>query len=250
MTNSRLVDVAYFPAEAKLFGSADIATSTLVWRLGERQGVEPNLTRYDKDLRKLDAQKTAIHPRFLRETDYVLPVSLGAEAIGLMQRLSAEFPAWKELEGRGSTSLWAGREIDETGHTTWLSSQGTGPLFIKGRMIDRFRIREAPRLRVAKDGWAPPASVRFERIAWRDISRPNQKRRVIASLIEPGWTAGNSLGVAHFRDGNRAALRGLLGVMSSLVFEFQLRGHLATGHVSLSSLRKVRPPGPSGLDAL
>jgi Alw26I/Eco31I/Esp3I family type II restriction m6 adenine DNA methyltransferase len=87
-----------------------------------------------------------------------------------------------------------------------------------------------------------PPSVKYPRIVWRDVSRTTQKRRVQATIIPKNWVTGNSLGVAHFRTDNFSKLYTLLGIMSSLPFEFQVRSMLSTSHVSVGVLRKTRIP--------
>ncbi len=248
--HSTLHDIAYFPAEARLFDSADVAAITLVVEPRRVNGVVPKFTRFSRDLHVVCEGVMELSDSFLESGGFVIPMLVGGDAIAVLERLSRDFSTWKELEGKGPTSLWAGRELDETGRRQWLKSMGHGPLFVKGRMVDRFMLCEAPTEHVEKPGWSPTPSMQFHRIVWRDVSRPNQKRRIIATLIPPGLAAGNSLGVAHFRDGDEVALRTLLGLMSSLVFEFQLRSHLATGHISLSSLRKVRVPSVVDLESM
>ena len=250
LEQSSIHEIAYFPAEAKLYGSADVSSITMVLEPTSASVVAPMLTRFDKELGVCSRQRTQLSRSFLEGTGYVVPVSVGGDSIAVLERLTADLPAWSELEGSGMSSLWAGREVDETGSRNWLSPDADGPLFIKGGMIDRFTMRAPASERIGKKEWTTPASVEFTRIAWRDVSRPSQKRRLIATLIPSGMAAGNSLGVAYFRNDDQAALRSLLGIMSSLVFEFQLRSHLATGHVSLSSLRKVRVPQLTQLAAL
>ena len=250
LLNCSLLDAAYFPAEARLFGRADLPTSSLVFRMSPAHSVRPRLTTYTSTLGVSESVRVELQDSFLRDCEYVVPISSGVKSFELLRRLAKPFPIWQALEGGGECDLWAGREVDETRHSSWLISGDKGSLFVKGRMIDRYSIRTSPAARVGKPGWTPPNSVSFERIAWRDVSRPNQKRRLIATIVPPGWVAGNSLGVAHFRDGNGAALKALLGVMNSMCFEFQLRGYLATGHVSLSSLRRVHVPPREVLQSL
>ena len=247
---STIHQIAYYPAEAKLFGAADVAAITMVVEPGRANGFSPTLIRFDKELTVVSQRKLRLDASFLQDSGFVAPVSVGGDAVAVLQKLSEALPTWADLEDKGVSGLWAGRELDETGSRAWLSDEGDGPLFVKGRMVNRFILSEEPTQHIQKPEWRVPNSANEARLVWRDISRPNQKRRLIATLLPPGIVAGNSLGVAYFRDGDVATLKTFLGVMSSLVFEFQLRSHLATGHVSLSSLRKVRIPDRPSLEAM
>lgn len=248
LTSTTLHDAAYFPAEAKLFEKADVVASSVVFERKVPTLIAPMLSKYDKTGSLVGQGTVSLEKETLENLGYVVPIAFGANATKLLSQLNDRFVSWADLEGNSSNSLWSGREIDETSSSQWLVDSGDAPLFIKGRMINRYEICEWPTKRAAKPSWSVPESVAFERIAWRDVSRPNQKRRVIATLLPPGIAAGNSIGIGYFRDGNSTALRSLLGIMNSACFEFQLRSHLATGHVSLSSLRKVRVPSREKLE--
>ncbi len=250
--SAALHHIAYYPAETRAFEAADVAAVTVVLTPGEgSRDPAPLVSIHDRSLALREEGRVALPHDFLAGNGHAIPISFGLAACSLLRSFST-LPRFGDLEGASGSGLWAGRELDETRVCSVLRAGGD-PQFIRGRMISRFAVRERPAMSVCKPGWAAPASVGQERIAWRDVSRHNQKRRVIATLIPPGWVAGNSLGVAHFRDGDPARLRWLLGIMSSLVFEIQLRGLLATGHVSLGSVRKVHVPAYGanrGLDRL
>lgn len=241
-TRNSLISVAYYPAEAKLYGSADIASIALTLMAGVAPARSLVVEAYDVEKEKFGRSVLALNYKNLERVGYVVPVSIGVQAFEIAQNISQRFRSWLDLESEPG-GLWAGREIDETGIGRWLCPPcEDAPLFVKGRMIDRYSMPAAALQSVRKPGWSVPISTRAWRIAWRDVSRPSQRRRVIATLIGPGCVAGNSIGVAYFKDMAEAPLLALLGIMNSTCFELQLRAHLATGHVSLSSLRKVAVP--------
>ncbi|MDU1059508.1 MAG: Alw26I/Eco31I/Esp3I family type II restriction adenine-specific DNA-methyltransferase [Leclercia adecarboxylata] len=237
--NTGRVDfINYYPAEAKLFSSADVSSCSFILSKGNEFKRDIELNVYDKylnitsfgyfDFSSIDNQHLSI------------PISQGVHAIHLLKKLQEQHSSWESLEKNGE--IWAGREIDETGCNKWTQKSGEGHLFVKGRMIGRYNFENNENLKITKKIDRIPSSSNFERIAWRDISRPSQKRRVIATVIPPNSLAGNSLGVVHYKNGMQDSLFSLLGVINSLCFEFQLRSFLATGHVSLSALRKTAIP--------
>lgn len=242
LTKHAIKDISFYPAEAKLFENADISSVTVVVETNGKPDKVFPISSFAVCVEKAERIDIEVNFERLSSVGFVLPVSFGASGARLVSELVSRFPLWGDLESSQSSSFWAGREIDETGSSSWLHplSNESFP-FLKGRMIERYRVKELPKFGVLKNGNLP-ASVKFERIAWRDVSRPSQKRRVIATIVPPGWILGNSLGVAFFSDGNEDATRALLGIMNSTVFEFMLRAYLATGHVSLSALRKVPVP--------
>ncbi|MFO9077168.1 Alw26I/Eco31I/Esp3I family type II restriction adenine-specific DNA-methyltransferase [Legionella pneumophila serogroup 1] len=244
LSKSIIYDIAYYPAEAKLFGKADVSSSSLVLKKVDSGADNIQVSIFDKFF-KIKSSDIISYQSMKLDDNHLIPITLGGKAITLFEKMKKKLPNWKELEN--SDGLWAGREIDETGSQSWLSLSGNGPKFIKGKMIDRFRIIEKPYQYISKDDWNPQNSCKFDRIAWRDVSRPSQKRRVVATIIPQDTVAGNSLNVAYFKDGDKKALISLLAIMNSLCFEFQLRCYLATGHISLSAIRKVHLPAKKAL---
>jgi Alw26I/Eco31I/Esp3I family type II restriction m6 adenine DNA methyltransferase len=242
--NCIIFDISFYPAEVKLFKNADTSCSNIVFMKTEVESSKSEvcLSLFDKNV-TLKVQDTInITSRYFKKNGYVIPISLGPSGLKLLEKFNYKFNQWGTLENNSIERLWAGREMDETRSQDWLGKGGSGPSFIKGKMINRFKIKETPSQNILKKNWIPPASSGHEKIVWRDVSRPNQKRRIIATIIPQDIIAGNSLGVCYYKDKDKSALRILLGIMNSLCFEFQLRAHLATGHISLSSIRKVCVP--------
>ena len=233
-------EIAYYPAEARLFDKVDRSSITLVATPGKSAKFSPLLTVFDKKCEVKNQNFLTLSWDEMEATELTLPVHFGAEQIQLFKKWR-NLPTFGELEGNAPMQLWAGRELDETRHKKYLAEKGDY-LFLKGRMIQRFEIVEQPQQYVGHNGPKISPSADYHRIAWRDVSRPSQKRRLHATLIPSGWVTGNSLHVTYFRDGNVKRLKALLAIMNSFVFEFQLRTYLATSHVSLGSVRKVRIP--------
>lgn len=241
--NNHSKEINYFPAESRLFDGVDIPSVSVVIIKGAMQdGIL--LNSFNKNAKSILQERLEIPLNVLKKIDYKVPVSFGSRSqnIDLLLKFQT-LPSFNDLESSDFGNLWSGREFDETNHRSWTSFDGKYP-FIKGRMVDRFtsltsfdtylgesRIKDIPK------------SANYHRIAWRDVSRPTQKRRIIATIVPPNHVTGNSLGVAYFKnDIDRSKLLALLGIMSSLVFEFQVRSLLATSHVSLGVLRKTRIP--------
>ena len=235
-----LLDVAYYSAEARLFDGVDQQAVTIVARPGVPTTRPPRMWSFDQKRMRHRISLEAQDWERVRTRDRVLPLQFGLPLLPL-ESLWADLPRFGELEGSASGQLWAGRELDETGHEKFLSEQGKY-LFLKGRMVGRYALVEEADRYVSKLGPKIPTSADHYRIAWRDVSRPNQSRRMQATIIPPGMVTGNSLNIAYFRDDAIDRLEALLIIMNSLVFEAQVRSRLATAHLSLSSVRHARMP--------
>lgn len=110
------------------------------------------------------------------------------------------------------------------------------------RDMERFGIRtETESLNQIPEHYATKSSA-YPRIIWRDIARPSMKRRMNATVLEEGIITGNSLGVLHLGNCDEKCLLSLLGVMNSLVFEYQIRAKLATNHITWGVIRKLKIP--------
>lgn len=236
----RVSDLAYYVAEGRLFEGVDQPCITFVATAGERSDGIPSMSVFNKAHVRVPVELDREDWTGLSQNGFVLPLQFGLGLLKLNARLRS-LRTFGDLESVEASGLWAGRELDETGHQRFLN--GTGDyLFVKGRMVRRFGMAETPSQFVSPSGPKIPKSADFHRLVWRDVARPNQKRRVHATLIPPGQVTGNSLGVAYYRDDDVRRLKALLAVVNSLVFEAQARTHLATAHVSLGAVRQVRVP--------
>lgn len=132
------------------------------------------------------------------------------------------------------------REIDETRISEKFDE--AAPLqFVKGRNIARFSVAEdLPR--IALDGRRKFPGLVSEKIVWRDVSRRSQEHRLQAAIVGPGIIAGNSLGCLQAEDGDSDALRYYLGLLNSVLAEFQVLGIGTANHVSVGTVKALRFP--------
>lgn len=243
--------VSFFAAETKLFEKVDQPSIFIVAQRGGTTCGAPTITSHSKDLKESKIILSKEEWTAISSQQFRLPIHFGLQITGIINRLNY-LPKFSDLEGASNDDLWAGRELDETGHQEFPTSKEKNHLpFIKGRMIERFGTPSSPTRFVPREKVPKvPPSVKYSRLVWRDVARPNQKRRVHATIISPGWIAGNSLHVAHFRDDDAMKLKILLAIINSLVFEAQVRQFLATGHISLGAVRQARiPEFPRGSEA-
>lgn len=241
-TNNDILSVSYYPAEAKLFNEADVSASILIYRKHMMPESQIDLTLFDKNLKIIRKEFLTYDNLFVDKIDFIIPISLGSPCIQIIKKIAKRLPTWGVLEKQPSEGLWAGRELDETRIHEVLVTDIKGIKFVKGNMIGRYELKIPMTQTVKKENWVPPFSTTLHKIVWRDVSRPSQKRRLIATIVSKEVVAGNSLGVACYKDDNLEHLKILLGIINSLCFEFQLRAYLATSHISLSAMRKVCLP--------
>lgn len=224
------VSINHYPAEARLFSEVDQPFAVLTVKAERPRGLA-SIVAYDDELRVRSSTHVNVHAQWIREMGYCVPTALTTKQLKLLQMLQ-EQPKTAESEGRRVGELWIGREMDETNLSRHVSSHGTRR-FLKGRYVDRYTLRREldPLFVNHRLVESLPPSVRFARLVWRDVSRPNQKRRIHATVIPPGYVTGNSLGVLHDWRRSSEQLLWLLGVVSSLTFEYQIRALLSTGHI-------------------
>lgn len=238
---THLVDLAAYPAEAKLFARVDQPVVAATFKK-----VPPGPTALTS-IRLHDAWSRLSTTRVLEGSasanearGYSIPVGFGAGSAELLDHF-INLPTFAQMEGFAADQLWAGRELDETRIAERLVPGLEHP-FIKGRMIQRFGVAEEPTCSVSSHTAARIWTTSYRRLVWRDVARASQRRRMITCIIPPGWIAGNSLHVALFRDGGETKLHALHAVMSSYVFEYLVRTRLATGHMSLGVVRRTEVP--------
>jgi Alw26I/Eco31I/Esp3I family type II restriction m6 adenine DNA methyltransferase len=237
---NRFDSISLFPAESKLFAGVDQPVAAFVACAQARHPVQPVVARHSADGRIVTESVVRLDNCTAERLDHRLPLHADDATQRLFQYL-ADFPRFVDLEHDGSSGLWAGREVDETNFASYLCEHGKYR-FIKGRLVDRYVLERSPYGFVGKDGPRIPKSADHTRIVWRDVSRPTQRRRLIATVAPPRTVAGNSLNLCYFRDDDNVRLKALLAVVNSYVFEFQVRTNLATAHVSLGAVRKGHVP--------
>jgi Alw26I/Eco31I/Esp3I family type II restriction m6 adenine DNA methyltransferase len=234
-----LVAATHYPAEARLFDGVDMPCCTFVAVRDARQN-GTQLRRVGANRLVADEAVASMSHDWLEAREYAIPVEFGARGIALLKELDRHQP-FASLERSAPDGLWAGRELDETNRASFTSTSGEHP-FVRSRHVQRLRPVETPDEFVDIGRRQIPQAARHMRLVWRDISRPSQTRRIHASLLRPGCVTGNSASVAYFHDGSLARTLALLGLVSSMPFEFQIRSLLMTHHVSLSVMRAGRLP--------
>ena len=101
--------VSYFPAELKLYGSADVSSITAVARAGMTEQIKIRI--YDLDFKAAENMLQGADLQFIKNNDYLIPLESGIHSL----RLQMQWDALDTLEEFCiSNGLRFVREMDET----------------------------------------------------------------------------------------------------------------------------------------
>lgn len=235
-----IFEVLCYPAEAKLFNFVDQDTVAMILqRKASDDKFKIDLIKYGRNGQLSGKEILDFHLNDIKKLNYCIPVSTNAGIIKILKKWDS-FPVIGDYESK-EKKLWLGRELDETRFNEYLNKVGRFT-FLKGRMIGRYKLIQKPTMYVDEQKRVVPKTALHTRIAWRDVSRRNQARRLIAAIIPPMMATGNSLHVGYFQDDDIEKLRALLAIFNSVPFEYQVRSILGTGHISLGIIRQIRIP--------
>jgi len=232
----KIYSINHYPAEAKLYGSADVSSITAVVEKGLITE-DFQIKTFNKDMHKEVYTIDKDILEYIKRNNYVIPLEIGMSTMPLLMHLE-QLPTMLEYCKKNNMRFI--RELDETRVTEKLNK--TGKIrFAKGYMVNRY-LYVADDLYLDEEKMLPPETVYYPKLVWRDVSRTSQKRRIKATLLSPNCIAGNSLGAIYSIDNYIDKLKMLLAIMNSFVFEFQARSILVSNHVSAGVIKKVHIP--------
>lgn len=232
--------VRSFPAEARLFNGVDQDFVTIAGTAAQVANGPFRLVQHTGQEMSVDVlSQTEVDISSIRDSGYSISLKRTA-SLGSFVEALADAPTFEHLEVKSGGHFKLGRELDETRISERLADEGT-VMFVKGRDITRFG--PSPNsTRFVRVDVRLPKTVGDEKLVWRDVARQSSERRVIATLIPKGTCTGNSLNVAATAKPDPKRLRALLALFNSLVFEAQVRSSIATNHVSVGAVRRLRVP--------
>lgn len=241
--NHSIMSISYYPAELKLYGSADVSSITAVIKNGSTRKID--LLFYDKDFHYAKRGLGKKDIGFISQNGYTIPLESKLFRSGINLELKNCITLEEYCE---KNNLKFVREMDETRVSEKLASSGT-ILFAKGYMVDRYSFSPEDKF-LDESKVFPPDTVDTYKVVWRDVSRNSQTRRMKATMLNKGCIVGNSLGCISSKDGNTDNLAFILAVMNSYVFEYQAREKLVSNHVPVGVVRKVMIPNAKPTKAL
>lgn len=237
-TSNQIDTIRHYPAEAKLFSDVDQNVITFCGIKNSSKTKTINIHMHPKNfIEKEDSIKLEDH--VLAQRDYIIGFSNNQETENILLKIF-KFPQLSSFEVNNGGFIKFGRELDETGVNSKLSKKGNY-LFIKGKMVGRYKIIENPSLFI-KSSEKIPNTVERTKLVWRDVARQSSKRRLQATIIQPGIVSGNSLNIATVIDDNHNKLKALLAFFNSSIFELQSRTLVNTNHLSVGSIRNFHIP--------
>lgn len=232
----------FYPATTRAFKGVDQDFMSGVFarsnEVKDSQSYELNI--YDKDIQQASSERIIIDNCFLESNEFQIPVEHGLKFMEIMKQLSTHPKVGDFEKSNSALSIYAGRELDETGFEEKLATSGI--TFIKGRSISRYAYSAEAPMYVERKEASSFQSVNHPRLVWRDVARKSQVRRVHSMVIESEILCGNSLHIIYSRQDNINYLKALSVILNSMVFEAQVRSKLSTNHVSLGVVRTCHIP--------